>query len=155
MSLVPAPKLLITLAVLKFLFNMMDDMLESMTKMVAFKNDSVRIVGMLIALGAAMILMATAVRILAGMDLKGAVVGMVAMKVLMETLQTFMTKMATTKGVERGAGILLALAAACVILSLAVYTLGSMDTGKAIQGVVTLAAVVAVSYTHLTLPTTR
>jgi hypothetical protein len=144
MSLVPAPKLLITLAVLKFLFNMMDDMLESMTKMVAFKNDSVRIVGMLIALGAAMILMATAVRILAGMDLKGAVVGMVAMKVLMETLQTFMTKMAATKGVERGAGILLALAAACVILSLAVYTLGSMDTSKAVQGVVTLAAVVAI-----------
>ena len=144
MSLVPAPKLLVTLAVLKFLFKMMDDMLESMTKMVAFKNDSVRIVGMLIALGAAMILMATAVRILAGMDLKGAVVGMVAMKVLMETLQTFMTKMAATKGVERGAGILLALAAACVILSLAVYTLGSMDTGKAIQGVVTLAAVVAI-----------
>lgn len=144
MSLVPAPKLLITLAVLKFLFNMMDDMLESMTKMVAFKNDSVRIVGMLIALGAAMILMATAVRILAGMDLKGAVVGMVAMKVLMETLQTFMTKMASTKGVERGAGILLALAAACVILSLAVYTLGSMDTSKAIQGVITLAAVVTI-----------
>ena len=144
MSLVPAPKLLITLAVLKFLFNMMDDMLESMTKMVAFKKDSVRIVGMLIALGAAMILMATAVRILAGMDLKGAVVGMVAMKVLMETLQTFMTKMAATKGVERGAGILLALAAACVILSLAVYTLGSMDTSKAVQGVVTLAAVVAI-----------
>ena len=135
MSLVPAPKLLVTLAVLKFLFNMMDDMLESMTKMVAFKKDSTRIV---------LMLMATAVRILAGMDLKGAVIGMVAMKVLMETLQTFMTKMAATKGVEKGAGILLALAAACVILSLAVYTLGSMDTGKAIQGVVTLAAVVAI-----------
>lgn len=144
MSLVPAPKLLVTLAVLKYLFNMMDDMLESMTKMVAFKNDSVRIVAMLIAMGAAMILMATAVRILAGMDLKGAVVGMVAMKVLMMTMQEFMTKMASTKGVEKGAGILLALAASCVILSLAVYTLGSMDTGKAIQGVVTLAAVVAI-----------
>ena len=144
MSLVPAPKLLVTLAVLKYLFKMMDDMLESMTKMVAFKNDSVRIVAMLIAMGAAMILMATAVRILAGMDLKGAVVGMVAMKVLMMTMQEFMTKMAATKGVEKGAGILLALAASCVILSLAVYTLGSMDTGKAIQGVVTLAAVVAI-----------
>lgn len=144
MSLVPAPKLLVTLAVLKFLFKMMDDMLESMTKMVAFKNDSVRIVAMLIAMGAAMILMATAVRILAGMDLKGAVVGLAAMKILMMTMQEFMTKMATTKGVEKGAGILLALAASCVILSLAVYTLGSMDTGKAIQGVVTLAAVVAI-----------
>lgn len=144
MSLVPAPKLLITLAVLKYLFKMMDDMLESMTKMVAFKNDSVRIVAMLIAMGAAMILMATAVRILAGMDLKGAVVGLAAMKILMMTMQEFMTKMAATKGVEKGAGILLALAVACVILSLAVYTLGSMDTGKAIQGVVTLAAVVAI-----------
>lgn len=144
MSLVPAPKLLVTLAVLKYLFKMMDDMLESMTKMVAFKNDSVRIVVMLIAMGAAMILMATAVRILAGMDLKGAVVGLAAMKILMMTMQEFMTKMAATKGVEKGAGILLALAASCVILSLAVYTLGSMDTGKAIQGVVTLAAVVAI-----------
>ena len=144
MSLVPAPKLLVTLAVLKFLFKMMDDMLESMTKMVAFKNDSIRIVAMLIAMGAAMILMATAVRILAGMDLKGAVVGLAAMKILMMTMQEFMTKMAATKGVEKGAGILLALAASCVILSLAVYTLGSMDTGKAIQGVVTLAAVVAI-----------
>lgn len=144
MSLVPAPKLLVTLAVLKFLFKMMDDMLESMTKMVAFKNDSIRIVAMLIAMGAAMILMATAIRILAGMDLKGAVVGLAAMKILMMTMQEFMTKMAATKGVEKGAGILLALAASCVILSLAVYTLGSMDTGKAIQGVVTLAAVVAI-----------
>ena len=144
MSLVPAPKLLVTLAVLKFLFNMMDDMLESMTKMVAFKNDSLRIVAMLIALGAAMVLMATAVRILAGMDLKGAVIGMAAMKILMMTMQEFMTKMAETKGVEKGAGILLALAASCVILSLAVYTLGSMNTGKAVQGVVTLAAVVAI-----------
>ena len=144
MSLVPAPKLLVTLAVLKFLFKMMDDMLESMTKMVAFKNDSLRIVAMLIALGAAMVLMATAVRILAGMDLKGAVIGMAAMKILMMTMQEFMTKMAETKGVEKGAGILLALAASCVILSLAVYTLGSMNTGKAVQGVVTLAAVVAI-----------
>ena len=144
MSLVPAPKLLVTLAVLKFLFKMMDDMLESMTKMVAFKNDSVRIVGMLIALGAAMVLMAAAVRILAGMDLKGAVVGMAAMKILMMTMQEFMTKMAETDGVEKGAGILLALAASCVILSLAVYTLGSMNTGKAVQGVITLAAVVTI-----------
>ena len=64
-------------------------MLESMTKMVAFKNDSVRIVAMLIAMGAAMILMATAVRILAGMDLKGAVVGLAAMKILMMTMQEF------------------------------------------------------------------
>ena len=144
MSLVPAPKLLVTLAVLKYLFKMMDDMLESMTKMVAFKNDSVRIVAMLIAMGAAMILMATAVRILAGMDLKGAVVGLAAMKILMMTMQEFMTKMAETTGIEKGAGILLALAVSCVVLSLAVYTLGSMDTGKAIQGVITLAAIVAI-----------
>lgn len=144
MSLVPAPKLLVTLAVLKYLFKIMDDMLESMTKMVAFKKDSVRIVAMLIALGAAMILMATAVRILAGMDLKGAIVGVVAMRFLIETLQIFMADMADNKDVGKGAGILLALAVSCVILALAVYTLGSMDTGKAIQGVVTLAAVVAI-----------
>lgn len=143
MSLVPAPKLLVTLAVLKYLFKMMDDMLESMTKMVAFKKDSARIVVMLIALGAAMILMATAVRILAGMDLKGAIIGMVALEMILTMLANVMTHLSKTKGVEKGAGVLLALATACVILSTAVYMLGSMSLGKAIQGVIALDVIIA------------
>lgn len=144
MSLVPATKLLITLAAMKYLFSLIEDMLQTMTKMIAFKKNTLAMVTMLIALGAAMILMATAVRILSGMDVKGAVVGMVAMKYLLEMLSQFLIKTTHLKGVEKGARILLALSVACVVLSLAVYTLGSMDTGKAIQGVIALGAVITI-----------
>lgn len=143
MSLVPAPKLFITLAAMKYLFSLIEDMMQTLTKLIAFKKSTLLLVTMLIALGAAMILMATAVRILSGMDVKGAVVGMVAMKFLLELLSQFLIKTTHLKGVERGASILLALSVACVILSGAIYMLGSMDTGKAIQGVIALDFLVA------------
>ena len=143
MSLVPAPKLFITLAAMKYLFSLIEDMMQTLTKLIAFKKSALLIVTMLIALGAAMILMATAVRILSGMDVKGAVVGMVAMKFLLELLSQFLIKTTHLKGVERGASILLALSVACVILAGAIYMLGSMDTGKAIQGVIALDFLVA------------
>ena len=143
MSLVPAPKLFITLAAMKYLFSLIEDMMQTLTKLIAFKKSTLLIVTMLVALGAAMILMATAVRILSGMDVKGAVVGMVAMKFLLELLSQFLIKTTHLKGVERGASILLALSVACVILAGAIYMLGSMDTGKAIQGVIALDFLVA------------
>ena len=138
MSLVPAPKLLITLGVMKVLFNMLNDMIESMGKMVAFKKHAPLIMGLLIALGAALILMAVAVRILSGMDVKGALVGVIAMQVLLGSLAEFMKQTTHLKGVERGATILLGLAVACILLSTAVYMLGSMKLGTALQGVIAL-----------------
>lgn len=138
MSLVPAPKLLITLGVMKVLFNMLNDMIESMGKMVAFKKHAPLIMGLLIALGAALILMATAVRILAGMDVKGAIVGVLAMQMLLGSLAEFLKQTTHMKGVERGATILMGLAVACILLSSAVYMLGSMKLGTALQGVVAL-----------------
>nr|DAR90103.1 MAG TPA: tail tape measure [Caudoviricetes sp.] len=138
MSLVPAPKLLITLGVMKILFNMLNDMIESMGKMVAFKKHAPLIMGLLIALGAALILMATAVRILSGMDVKGALVGVIAMQVLLGSLAEFLKQTTHLKGVERGATLLLGLAVACILLSTAVYMLGSMKLGTALQGVIAL-----------------
>lgn len=138
MSLVPAPKLLITLGVMKILFNMLNDMIESMGKMVAFKKHAPLIMGLLIALGAALILMATAVRILAGMDVKGALIGVIAMQVLLGSLAEFLKQTTHLKGVERGATLLLGLAVACILLSTAVYMLGSMKLGTALQGVIAL-----------------
>ena len=138
MSLVPAPKLLITLGVMKILFNMLNDMIESMGKMVAFKKHAPLIMGLLIALGAALILMAVAVRILSGMDVKGALVGVIAMQVLLGSLAEFMKQTTHLKGVERGATLLLGLAVACILLSTAVYMLGSMKLGTALQGVIAL-----------------
>lgn len=138
MSLVPAPKLLITLGVMKILFNMLNDMIESMGKMVAFKKHAPLIMGLLIALGAALILMATAVRILAGMDVKGAIVGVLAMQMLLGSLAEFLKQTTHMKGVERGATLLMGLAIACILLSSAVYMLGSMKLGTALQGVIAL-----------------
>lgn len=138
MSLVPAPKLLITLGVMKILFNMLNDMIESMGKMVAFKKHAPLIMGLLIALGAALILMAVAVRILAGMDVKGALIGVISMQVLLGSLAEFLKQTTHLKGVERGATLLMGLAIACILLSTAVYMLGSMKLGTALQGVIAL-----------------
>ena len=138
MALVPAPKLLITLGVMKILFNMLNDMIESMGKMVAFKKHAPLIMGLLISLGAALILMAVAIRILSGMDVKGAIVGVIAMQVLLGSLAEFMKHTTHLKGVERGATLLLGLAVACILLSTAVYMLGSMKLGTALQGVIAL-----------------
>ena len=138
MSLVPAPKLLITLGVMKILFNMLNDMIESMGKMVAFKKHAPLIMGLLISLGAALILMAVAIRILAGMDVKGAIVGVLAMQMLLGSLAEFLKQTTHMKGVERGATLLMGLAIACILLSSAVYMLGSMKLGTALQGVIAL-----------------
>ena len=142
MSLVPAPKLLITLAAMKILFNMLENMIEAMSNIKAFKKDAPVIMGLLIALGAALILMATAVRILAGMDVKGALVGVLAMRALLDALTLFLQRTSHLKGVERGAGLLLSLALSCVILAGAVYMLGSMKLGTALQGVIALSAII-------------
>ena len=138
MSLVPAPKLLITLGVMKVLFNMLNDMIESMGKMVAFKKHAPLIMGLLIALGAALILMAVAVRILAGMDVKGALIGVISMQVLLGSLAEFLKQTTHLKGVERGATLLMGLAISCILLATAVYMLGSMKLGTALQGVIAL-----------------
>ena len=138
MSLVPAPKLLITLGVMKILFNMLNDMIESMGKMVAFKKHAPLIMGLLIALGAALILMAVAVRILSGMDVKGALIGVISMQVLLGSLAEFLKQTTHLKGVERGATLLMGLAISCILLATAVYMLGSMKLGTALQGVIAL-----------------
>ena len=138
MSLVPAPKLLITLGVMKVLFNMLNDMIESMGKMVAFKKHAPLIMGLLIALGAALILMAVAVRILSGMDVKGALIGVISMQVLLGSLAEFLKQTTHLKGVERGATLLMGLAISCILLATAVYMLGSMKLGTALQGVIAL-----------------
>ena len=144
MSLVPAPKLLITLGVMKILFNMLENMMESMTELKKFKKDAPIIMGLLISLGVALILLATAVRILAGMEVKEAIVGVTAMLLLLNGLKAFLTGISGTKGAERGASLLMGLAVACILLSKSVYMLGSMKTGTALQGVIALAAIVGV-----------
>lgn len=150
MSLVPAGKLLLTLGVLKLLFKMLEDMMESLTGLKDLNKDMPLIIGLLISLGVAMILLATAVRILSGMGVKEAIVGVLAMKILLVALQSFLTGVSGTKGVERGAGLLLALALACIMLSTAIFMLGSMKIGTAVQGVITLGILIGFLSAFLT-----
>ena len=151
MALVPAPKLVMTLIAMKILFNMLQNMIESMSKLGVYRKNMPFIMGLMIALGAALILMAAALRILAGMDVKGAIVGVLTMEILLSDLAAFLKQTTHLKGVERGASILLALALSCVILAGAVYMLGSMNTGKAIQGVIALDVIIASLSAFLTM----
>lgn len=144
MSLVPAPKLFITLAAMKLLFNMLENMIEGVAHLGVYRKNMPYIMGMMITLGATLILMATAVKILSTMDIKGAIVGVVALDTVISSIVGFLKEVSKIKDSETSAGILLSLAVSCVILSLAVYTLGSMSTGKAIQGVIALGAVIAI-----------
>ena len=144
MSLVPAPKLFITLAAMKLLFNMLESMIEGVAHLGVYRKNMPYIMGMMITLGATLILMATAVKILSTMDIKGAIVGVVALDTVISSIVGFLKEVSKIKDSETSAGILLSLAVSCVILSLAVYTLGSMSTGKAIQGVIALGAVIAI-----------
>ena len=144
MSLVPAPKLFVTLAAMKLLFNMLENMIEGVAKLGVYRKNMPYIMGMMITLGATLILMATAVKILSTMDIKGAIVGVVALDTVISSIVGFLKEVSKIKDSKTSAGILLSLAVSCVILSLAVYTLGSMSTGKAIQGVIALGAVIAI-----------
>lgn len=144
MSLVPAPKLFITLAAMKLLFNMLENMIEGVAYLGVYRKNMPYIMGMMITLGATLILMATAVKILSTMDIKGAIVGVVALDTVISSIVGFLKEVSKIVDSETSAGILLSLAVSCVILSLAVYTLGSMSTGKAIQGVIALGAVIAI-----------
>lgn len=144
MSLVPAPKLFVTLAAMKLLFNMLENMIEGVAHLGVYRKNMPYIMGMMITLGATLILMATAVKILSTMDVKGAIVGVVALDTVISSIVGFLKEVSKIKDSETSAGILLSLAVSCVILSLAVYTLGSMSTGKAIQGVIALGAVIAI-----------
>jgi len=143
MSLVPAPKLLFTVVVMKIMFKALEQMMESLEDLGTFEKKTARLVATMIAVGAALVLMSIAVKILSTMNVKGAIVGVVALKFVIGTLIEFMKNVSKVPNITSGAAILLGLATACVILSAAVYLLGSMNTGKAIQGVIALDVIIA------------
>ena len=85
-----------------------------------------------------------AVRMLGSMNAADAIQGIIALKFMLDYLKEFMIKATEMEGSEGAAAILMGLAVSCVILSVAVYMLGSMDTGKAIQGIIALGAIIAI-----------
>lgn len=144
MSLVPAPKLFVTLAAMKVMFGMLQEIMDHLAGFTEYKKGTAMLLPLMITLGATMILMATAIKILSTMDVKGAIVGVLAFRHILDAMADFLRRIYGMKGSGAAAGIILSLAVSCVILSTAVYMLGSMDTGKAIQGVITLSAVISI-----------
>lgn len=144
MSLVPAPKLFITIAAMKLMFNMLQDMMDHLAGFTEYKKGTAMLIPLMITLGATMLLMAAAVKILSTMDVKGAIVGVLAFRHILDAMADFLRRIHGMKGSGAAAGIIMSLAVSCVILATAVYMLGSMDTGKAVQGVIALAAVITI-----------
>lgn len=144
MSLVPAPKLFITIAAMKLMFNMLQDMMDHLAGFTEYKKGTAMLIPLMITLGATMLLMAAAVKILSTMDVKGAIVGVLAFRHILDAMGDFLRRIHGMKGSGAAAGIIMSLAVSCVILATAVYMLGSMDTGKAVQGVIALAAVITI-----------
>lgn len=144
MSLVPAPKLFITIAAMKLMFNMLQDMMDHLAGFTEYKKGTAMLIPLMLTLGTTMLLMAAAVKILSTMDIKGAIVGVLAFRHILDAMADFLRRIHGMKGSGAAAGIIMSLAVSCVILATAVYMLGSMDTGKAVQGVIALAAVITI-----------
>ena len=144
MSLVPAPKLFITIAAMKLMFNMLQDMMDHLAGFTEYKKGTAMLIPLMLTLGTTMLLMAAAVKILSTMDVKGAIVGVLAFRHILDAMGDFLRRIHGMKGSGAAAGIIMSLAVSCVILATAVYMLGSMDTGKAVQGVIALAAVITI-----------
>lgn len=144
MSLVPATKLFVTLAAMKVMFGMLQEMMDHLAGFTEYKKGTAMLIPLMITLGATMLLMAAAVKILSTMDVKGAIVGVLAFRHILDAMGDFLRRIHGMKGSGAAAGIIMSLAVSCVILATAVYMLGSMDTGKAVQGVIALAAVITI-----------
>ena len=142
MSLVPFPKLVKGITALGALFAMLTFALKQMEKI---DHDKLQgIAGTLTVLAVAMVIMAVAVKMLGNMDPASAMQGVMALLVILTVLTQFMeTVQKNAKRMQPSANILLGLAVACVLLAGAVFLLGSMKTGTALQGVIALSAIIA------------
>ena len=142
MSLVPFPKLIKGIAALGALFAMLTFAMKQMEKI---DHDKLQgIAGTLTVLAVAMVIMAVAVKMLGNMDPASAMQGVMALLVILTVLTQFMeTVQKNAKRMQPSANILLGLAVACVLLAGAVFLLGSMKTGTALQGVIALSAIIA------------
>jgi len=141
MSLVPFPKLIKGIGALGALFGMLTFAMKQMEKI---DHDKLQgIAGTLTLLAVAMVIMAVAVKMLGGMDPKSAIQGVLALGIIIGILTVFMdTVQKNAKRLQPSADILMGLALACVVLAGAVFLLGSMSTGKAIQGVIALSYII-------------
>ena len=143
MSLIPAPKLILSLTALAAVFKLMTMTLEKLSELKTVKL--LLLTPVLKALGKSLLLISAAVAVLGLMRPGQAIQGVIALGVLMGMLSVFLQSVSKDPALfVGGASVLIACATACVILSAAVFALGSMKTGAAIQGVLALSVIIGV-----------
>lgn len=143
MSLIPAPKLVLSLTALAAVFKLMTMTLEKLSDLKTVKL--LLLTPLLKALGKSLLLISAAVAVLGLMKPGQAIQGVIALGVLMGMLSVFLQTVSKDPALfVGGASVLIAAATACVILSAAVFALGSMKTGAAIQGVLALSVIIGV-----------
>lgn len=143
MSLIPAPKLIMSLTALAAVFKLMTMTLEKLSDLKTVKL--LLLTPLLKALGKSLLLISAAVAVLGLMKPGQAIQGVIALGVLMGMLSVFLQTVSKDPALfVGGASVLIAAATACVILSAAVFALGSMKTGSAIQGVITLGVIIGI-----------
>ena len=143
MSLIPAPKLIMSLTALAAVFKLMTMTLEKLSDLKTVKL--LLLTPLLKALGKSLLLISAAVAVLGLMKPGQAIQGVIALGVLMGMLSVFLQTVSKDPALfVGGASVLIAAATACVILSAAVFALGSMKTGAAIQGVLALSVIISV-----------
>lgn len=99
--------------------------------------------GILLGLAVACVILAVAVYMLGSMDTGKAIQGVIALSYVILLLTGFMVVVSKNQYMGKGAAILLSLAISCNILVSAIYMLGTMDTGRLLQGVIALTVIIA------------
>nr|DAP35448.1 MAG TPA: tail tape measure [Caudoviricetes sp.] len=103
------------------------------------------------SLAVSMVILATAVAILGSLPMAVALQGIIGLGVIIAALAGFMFVVTKNPNMASGAGVLLSLAISCTILVSAIWLLGSMDTGKLVQGVLALGVVIAALVVAMTI----
>ena len=98
--------------------------------------------GILMGLAVSCVILAGAVYMLGSMDSGKAIQGVIALAAVIGLLTGFMLVVSKDQYMGKGAAVLMGLAIACNILVSAIWMLGTMDTGKLLQGVIAVTVLI-------------
>ena len=98
--------------------------------------------GILMGLAVSCVILAGAVFLLGSMDSGKAIQGVVALAAIIGLLTGFMFVVSKDRYMGKGAAVLMGLAVACNILVSAIWMLGTMDTGKLMQGMIAVTVLI-------------
>lgn len=128
LSTIDVGKLAVSVGALYVMFKMLNDAMDSIVKMNAKGINFVAVAAGLVLIGGAMILFATAIKLLSMMDYESLVKGMVSLGLILRMLSVSVQEMGKSQGdmLRTGAGLMF-LAVGVDLLAIAVMAFGHMD----------------------------